>query len=1055
MVKLIRKRDNSLVKFDKNKIAEAIRKAFVVVNRKEKTLPKKLADKVTIELNKKFFNRVPSVEEIQDIVEDVLINNKMEDVAKAYILYRARRAKVREVKKVLGVSDDLKLNINAIRLMEKRYLLKDEKGRVIETPRGCFVRVAKAISSIDKKYGKDSKKSFSEFFDLLSKLIFIPNSPTLMNAGTKLGQLSACFVLPVEDSLESIFEAIKQTALIHQTGGGTGFSFSKLRPAGDVVRSTGGIASGPVSFMHIFDMTTDVIKQGGRRRGANMGILSVNHPDIIEFINAKLNPESLRNFNVSVSVSNSFMKAAREGRDYWLINPRTNSRVRKANAKEVFDLIADNAWRTGDPGVVFIDEIKKHNPTPLLGAIESTNPCLTKDTWVLTNNGPRQIKELINKKVKLCLNGTFYESSGFFSSGRKDIFKIVTNEGYEIRATDNHLFLNADKVTRYLISKSWKALSELSKGDYLIVGNNRGLKWEGNGTFEEAYLLGLLFGDGYVSKDKGVIGVWKKDKGSYLIIPEVERIAKKIFKFRSDFKGFQKENSAGVRMLKLKALKELAIKYGIRHENKKIGYEIENTSYDFHCGFLRGFFDTDGSVQGSQKKGVSIRLWQNDLETLKAVQRMLQRIGIISSLYKRKEAGSKMMPDNKGGMKLYSIKDGYELIISNDNISVFAKEINFVDVEKKNKLKVLINSYKRSFNKERFVVRVKEIIKNKSEDVYDVLIPGANCFDANGLIVHNCGEVPLLPFESCNLGSINLSRLVENGKINWQKLKEVVHIGVHFLDNVIDANNFPSKEIEKITRGNRKIGLGVMGFADMLIKLKIPYNSNEALSMAEKIIKFIKKEATDASVKLASERGSFPNFKGSTWQKEGYKKIRNATLLTIAPTGSISIVSGCSSGIEPLFAISFVRNVLEGTSLLEVNEVFEHEAIKGKFYSNELIQGIAATGSLQSVKGLPDWVKEVFVTAFDIGPEWHVKMQAVFQKYIDNAVSKTINFPNDASVNDVKKAYLLAYKLKCKGITTYRYGSKLEQVLYFVKDKGYLTADSEYSGGCPTLRCTH
>jgi len=567
----------------------------------------------------------------------------------------------------------VKLTENAIKVLEKRYLRKDENGKVIETPEQMFRRVAKNIAKADEKYGGDVKKTEKEFYDMMINLYFLPNSPTLMNAGTSIQQLSACFVLPVEDSMDKIFETLKHTALIHQSGGGTGFSFSRIRPKGDIVRSTGGIASGPVSFMKVFNSATDVIKQGGRRRGANMGILRVDHPDIMEFITCKENPKELTNFNISVAVTDDFMEKAMKGEDYELINPRTGEAVGKLNAAEVFNKIVEEAWKSGEPGVIFIDEINRHNPTPHVGEIEATNPC---------------------------------------------------------------------------------------------------------------------------------------------------------------------------------------------------------------------------------------------------------------------------------------------------------------------------------------------------------------------------GEQPLLPYESCNLGSINLSRFVKNGDIDWEKLKDITWKAVHFLDNVIDMNKYPIPQIKKMTLANRKIGLGVMGFADMLIQLNIPYDSNEALELAEKIMSFIQKEAKAASVELGKQRGSFPNFKGSVYDGK-YEAMRNATVTTIAPTGSISIIAGCSSGIEPLFAISFVRNVLdEEDRLYEINPYFEKIAKEMGFFSEELLKKIADNnGSVQGIEEVPQEVQRIFVTALDIPPEWHVRMQAAFQKYVDNATSKTINLREDASVEDVRKAYLLAYKLKCKGITVYRYGSRPEQVISAKEEK--------------------
>jgi ribonucleoside-diphosphate reductase alpha chain len=570
------------------------------------------------------------------------------------------------------VISGIKLSDNALRVLERRYLAKDGEGRLIETPQELFRRVARHIASAELIYNPKVDISLYEeaFYQLMESLEFLPNSPTLMNAGRELGQLSACFVLPIEDSMESIFDAVKYTALIHKSGGGTGFSFSRLRPTRDRVGSTGGIASGPVSFMRVFDTTTDVIKQGGMRRGANMAILNVEHPDISEFIEAKQDPKSLTNFNLSVAVTDGFMKAVEKGTDYNLVNPRTGEVVDKLNARGVFDKIVDMAWRTGDPGVVFIDEINRHNPTPELGKIESTNPC---------------------------------------------------------------------------------------------------------------------------------------------------------------------------------------------------------------------------------------------------------------------------------------------------------------------------------------------------------------------------GEQPLLPFESCNLGSINLSKMIadKDGQpyIDYDKLSQIVKLAVRFLDDVIEVNQFPLPQIAEMTKTTRKIGLGVMGFADMLIQLGIPYDSEQGLVMAKEIAHFISAEADKASIELAQERGVFPAFQGSIYDIPDGPRFRNASRTTIAPTGSLSIIANCSSGIEPLFALSYMRHILEGEEFIEVNPYFEEAAKKGGFYSPDLMKQLAEGKRLRDIEEVPEEIKRLFITAHDISPEWHVKMQAVFQKFTDSAVSKTVNFPHEATPKDVDKVYKLAYQEGLKGITIYRDRSRESQVL--------------------------
>lgn len=938
----------------------------------------------------------------------------------------------------------MRLTENAVKVLEKRYLARDTEGKVCETPEDLFRRVAKTVASADKEYltEEEVSKLEHEFYDLMVNLEFLPNSPTLMNAGRPLGQLSACFVLPVEDSMEGIFDSVKNAALIHKSGGGTGFSFNRLRQKGASVNSTGGVASGPVSFMKVFNAATEAVKQGGTRRGANMGILRVDHPDILEFIACKQDNADITNFNISVALTESFMEAVENGQDYDLIDPRTKEVKGKLNAREVFDTMVKMAWRNGEPGIVFIDRINRDNVTPQLGEIESTNPCLTGDTWVLTDKGPQQIINLLGQVSNLALNGSFHASDekGFFKTGTKKVLKITTDRGYEIQATEDHLIRTASDVSRFMIKEKWTKAGAIKAGDVLILSNNRDIQWNGRGTEEEGYLLGMLIGDGTLKNEGGVICVWGDNEESYSLMQAAGDAARTL-PHRSDFLGFQTMISdRQEHRMRLSAIRDLAGQYGVLPQNKTITNEIEQSGYVFYKGFLRGLFDTDGTVYGAQEKGLSIRLWQNDLALLIKTQRMLQRLGIASTIYpQRKKSGMKNMPDGKGNQKEYLVKDGHELVIANDNMVVFQELIGFSNSKKKKRLEEGLTNYKRSLNRERFIATVVSITELEACDVYDVKVPGVNAFDANGIYVHNCGEQPLLPYEACNLGSINLSIMVKDGhngvEIDYDKLGEVVKKAVHFLDNVIDVNKYPLPQIDEMTRGTRKIGLGVMGWADLLLILGISYDSKEAEELAETVMGFITATAREKSEEIAKAKGAFPYYDKSIYQ-EGGVPVRNATTTTIAPTGTLSMIAGVSSGIEPLFAISFIKNVMDGTELIEVNPHFKRVAQEQGFNSNEMMKAIAQKGSLHDITGVPENIRKVFVTSHDISPEGHVLMQAAFQRHTDNAVSKTVNLRNEASIEDVAEVFKLAYQTGCKGVTIYRDGSRDLQVLNIGSVKG-------------------
>ncbi len=672
-IKHVIKRNGEEVDFDITKITSAIFKAAESVGGSDHKLSHELALKV-VRLLISYGKDTPTVDNVQDMVEKVLIEEGHAKTAKAFILYRHQKNERRQKRALImggkDHDDNLLFSNEALKILERRYLLKDENGVTIETPKMMLRRVAKNIASADEKYEYTSeqiKETEEKFFRMMAELRFLPNSPTLMNAGTKTQQLSSCFVLPLDDTMLGIFSTLKDSALIHQRGSGTGFSFSRLRKKGAPVGKNVGVAAGPVTFMKVFDKALEAIKQGGVRPGANMAVLRVDHPDIIRFIEAKRSTRALKNFNISVAVTDNFMRAVEADREYYITSPHKKKYVGKLRARDVFAMITQNAWKTGDPGLIFIDEINRKHPAKHLGEIETTN---------------------------------------------------------------------------------------------------------------------------------------------------------------------------------------------------------------------------------------------------------------------------------------------------------------------------------------------------------------------------QCGEAPLLPYEGIALGSLNLNKFIdpEHRIVLWDKLEETIKLAVQFMDNVIDMNSYPNAKIKEQTMKTRKFGLGIMGFADLLTRLHLKYDSDGALEMAEKIMSFIKQTAYEQSTKLAEWKDVCPGWEGSEHQKAG-RKMRNISCHSISPTGTISILAGASSGCEPLFALAYNRTLLGDSELIYLNSHFEKLAKDRGFYNPELIRKITRTGSIQGLKEIPKWVRDIYVTAQDISPEWHVRMQATLQKNVDNSISKTINFPNTAAIKDVENAYLLAWKAKCKGITIYRDGSYEEQVI--------------------------
>jgi ribonucleoside-diphosphate reductase alpha chain len=915
----VKKRDGSVVSFEEAKIASAIFNAAKSVGGKDIGEAENLASKVSRDLEKES-EGIPTVEQVQDSVEKVLIEAGHAATAKAYIVYRQKRAELRDQKmKVLEKDylDDVDKNfdLNALRVLKARYLKKNDKGKLIETPKQLFTRVAvhsaipdifydekvyditgsqntfeveefdkrkfedkfsigkyklnqyhmEGVRRIYERYNKDKKmkvswsqflelleegyfgkyeSSVDEFYDIMTERKFMPNTPAIANFGNSLGMGSACFVLGVDDSMEGIMDTLKHTAIIHKSGGGTGFNFSDIRPEGDFVSSTSGAASGPLSFMKMFDTMTEVVKQGGIRRGANMGILNSNHPDIEKFITAKEGNKALRNFNISVLIMADFWNYYNKNEPYPLVNPRDGKVVKTVNPKMLFDKIVYQAWESAEPGVIFFDTVNNYNPFyEHLGPIVTTNPCVTGDTLISTESGSISIKELskkypsggidiaIERRVQsgdLLLRQSMYTSKfKAFKTGEKQTIRLITKNGLELKCTPDH---------RILTSNGWIEANNLTLDDEIFVN----------------------------------------------------------------------------------------------------------------------------SIEGTDK-------------------------------LERREP-------------------------------------------------------------------------NGIEDVYDITEPLTHSFIANGIVVHNCGEVLLYPNEPCNLGSINVWAFAKedadgNVYYDWNGLKEAVHRCTRLLDNVIDVNKFPLKQIEEMSLNTRKIGLGVMGLGDLLYELRLPYNTDEGRKFMEKLMQFIAYYSKLESIDLAKKRGNLPYYNKSfykegklpfsgfdlkdewdfDWAKvsEEVKRygIRNGYDTIIAPTGSISMIAGCSSGMEPVYSLAFEKNVKVG-SFYYVDPAFERALKKEGLYTDELMEEICDNkGSVQGLESFPEELQKVFVTALNTSPEDHIRALASFQKWVDSSISKTNNFPADATIDHMRESYLLAYKLGCKDVTVFRDSSIKEQVLVAPKTK--------------------
>lgn len=887
--------------------------------------------------------------------------------------------------------------------------------------------------------------------------------------------------------------------MIHNTG----FSFSRLRPYGDVIASSGGTTVGPCSFLQAYNDVTSQVKQGGVRRGANMGIMHITHPDILRFAVMKVDEFSLTNFNISVTVTEEWMeqikkdakfvqeepvweeiieeikvaqtirdvdlklkkveegvaklydlvRATEEGEGYSLINPRTGEAVGCLNAYKVFLLITQLAWHYGDPGMIMIDRINKSgaNPTPNLGQIEATNPCVTGDTLVTTKKGWQRADQIrIGDEI-----GTIFGIglvSKIETHKKVPVYKVSFSDGAELKVTAAHQFHAIKHSGRAKNSANKKfaqiQLKDLEVNDVVRVApalmpeNTVPDLPEGWENKDYGFFVGMLLGDGCITRKSLSRNVVKMavntnetdwiDRIKHVML----KAGAKTVSLDSGGSGYSAnltdQSSGGMALMVKQSLLRPTYSY-----EKHIPIEYQNSNREFLAGLIDGLYSTDGNINLSSSHP-DIRLKTTSKQLAQDVRRVLLCFGIHGRIAKIK----KVKDGHIDGRYIVSRHQQYELHVSGAGVKTFAQQISLSHPDKQNKLVQAQHDFALTGNT--WLTRITAVEPAGSEAVYDIYEPVSDTWITEGIVSRGCGEQPLLPYDACTLGSINVGKFVKDGTIDYESLGKAAEEAVHFLDNVLDMNSYPVPEIREIARKIRRIGLGIMGFADLLVQLGLGYNSQEGLRVAEDVMSFVHKHAKEASLKLAEGRGVFPAWEGSIYDsKSPYflgseLRLRNGAITTIAPTGTIAMLADASSGIEPYFGLSYAKNTIEGKRLFTTNPFFLKIAKDEGFYSDELLEKIEQNGgSVQGLSEVPQKWQAVFVVTKDITPEWHVRMQAAFQKHVDNAISKTINFPNAATVEDVRQTYMMVYELGCKGITIYRDGSRVKQVLEVKKDKSY------------------